>query len=455
MQLQDALRLGPTEVVSIVGGGGKTTLMFRIADEIVAAGGQVVTTTTTRIFAAQTSIAPYHLALDDPSRLSSELPTLLETYPHVLITGNIHRGAGKAFGVATRLVGEIQGLIGNKETAIIVEADGSRMRSLKAPAVHEPVIPKCTTIVVAVAGADIFGQPLSDKYVHRASLVAELVAAPPATPVTPDMVAELLLHPQGGMKDLPAAARWISLLNKTESEAHLAPARKTARLLLEGGADEVLLSAVSTDDPVRERWGRVAAIVLAAGGSTRMALAGEVKQLLPWGEGTLLSHATDVALASEASSVVAVVGCQARRAEEALGGRCVNVVENRDWLAGQSTSLHAGLCAVDLGTTAAVFLLVDQPGVGPAVIDALIHKYRITGAPVVAPRVGGQRANPVLFDCTTWDELRKIRGDTGGRVLFEMYADRIAWVDWSEEIMAEVNTPQDYSALQMDREGSA
>ena len=64
MQLCSGLRLGASEVVSIVGGGGKTTLMFRLADEIAASGGKVVTTTTTRIFAAQTSIAPVHLVAD-------------------------------------------------------------------------------------------------------------------------------------------------------------------------------------------------------------------------------------------------------------------------------------------------------------------------------------------------------------------------------------------------------
>lgn len=447
MRLSHAIRLEPGEVISIVGGGGKTTLMFRLADEIVESGGQVVTTTTTRIFAAQTALAPFHLELSDPNSLSPALPELLEKHPHILVTGPVQRESGKALGVSDKLVSEIHKTICNRELAIVVEADGSRMRSLKAPASHEPVISDCTTLVIAVAGVDVFGHPLNDEYVHRSVLAAELVGVPPAVPVTPDIAAELLLHPRGGMRGVPVSARWIALLNKIESEAHLTSARQTARLLISERADEVLLGAVSSDDPVLERWGRVDAIVLAAGGSTRMAAAGEIKQLLPWGSGTLLSHVVDGALGSEASSVIAVVGCQARRVEDALGMRDVGVVENIDWLSGQITSVRAGLGELHPDTQAAIFLLIDQPGVGPEIIDALIYEYRRTGAPVVAPRVDGRRANPVLFDRSTWPELMMIEGDIGGRALIDLYTDRVAWVDWSEDILSEINTPQDYSTL--------
>ena len=447
MRLLDALRLCLTDVVSIVGGGGKTTLMFRLADEIVAAGGQVITTTTTRIFASQTDLAPFHLSLNDPDRLPPEFPALLATHSHILVTGPIQQEYGKAFGISTNIVDEMQTLVGNQGSAIVVEADGSRMLSLKAPAGHEPAIPDCTKVVIAVAGADILGESLRSEYVHRPEIAAELVEAQYGDPVTPDLVARLLLHPHGGRKGVPTASRWIPLINKIESKADIAPVRETAQSLLTGGADEVLLGAVATDCPVRERWGRVSAIVLAAGGSTRMAGAGEIKQLLPWGSGTLLSHAVDVALASVVSDVVAVVGCEAKRVEGVLDARRVNVVENVRWLTGQSSSIRAGLETLQAGTKAVLFLLVDQPCVGPEVIDALVDEYQRTGAPLVAPRVNGRRANPVLFDHSTWPELQSLKGDIGGRALFEIYGDRVAWVDWSEEIVAEINSPQDYSRL--------
>lgn len=451
MELRVGFRLGTGEVVAIVGGGGKTTLMFRLAKEIVGAGTRVITTTTTRIFSAQTRLAPNHLALENPSKLPSELTTLLQTHPHILITAQPQDESGKAPGIAPDLVKEMQENVGDKELTIVVEADGSRMRSLKAPAAHEPVIPDCTTLVSPIVGADIFGERLTNEHVHRAQTVADLLGVRIGALITPDLVSRLLLHPQGGSKGLPSGARLVPLINKVETQARLKAARESARELLRGGADEVLLGATAGAEPVLERWGRVAIILLAAGGSTRMAEAGEIKQLLPWGRGTLITRAADVALQSEADSVVVVVGCQADRVEAALEGRELTVVHNLAWAAGQSGSVRAGLDALDPGVTGAIFLLVDQPAVGTELLNAVIWMHRESGAAVVAPRAGGRRANPVLFDRALWPEIHQVRGDMGGRALLDRHADKIACVDWGDEILEEVNTGDDYVVL---REGS-
>ncbi len=447
MQLQTGFRLRPGEVVAVVGGGGKTTLMFRLADEIVAAGRRVITTTTTRIFSSQTRLAPHHLALQNPAQVPHELPALLQAHPHVLITVVSEDESGKAPGIAPELVVEMKEMVGDPQLTIVVEADGSRMRSLKAPAAHEPVIPDCTTLVAPIVGADIFGRRLSDEYVHRAQIAADLLGERISAIVTPDVAARLLLHPQGGAKGLPSGARLIPVISKVETQARLQAARETARLLLRGGADEVLLGAKAGAGPVRERWGRVAVILLAAGGSTRMAEAGEIKQLLPWGRRTLLARAADVALESEADSVVVVVGCQAERVEAALEGRELTVAHNPEWAVGQSGSVRAGLDALKPAVTGAIFLLVDQPAVGAELLNAIIRMHRESGAAIVAPRAGGRRANPVLFDWELWPEMRQVCGDMGGRALLDRHADKIASVDWGDEILAEVNTVDDYVVL--------
>ena len=234
MQLRSGLRLGVSEVVSIVGGGGKSTLMFRLADEIVAAGGKVVTTTTTRIFAAQTSIAPVHLVADHKDEFLNELKETLKGYPHVLVTGPVNSGSDKAYGISSELVNDIvMDSIGSGLT-VIVEADGSRMRSLKAPAVHEPVIPKCTTTVVHLVGADIFNKLLNDENVHRSELAADMLDLCHESIITPEVVARLLLHKRGGMKQVPGHARWIPFINKVSSRSTFSHATDTAQLLLKG-----------------------------------------------------------------------------------------------------------------------------------------------------------------------------------------------------------------------------
>ena len=109
---------------------------------------------------------------------------------------------------------------------ILNEADGSRMRPFKAPAAHEPVIPAETTLVVPVVGADVFGQPLDAEHVHRPELVSALSGAPLGAPITPEIVARVLAHPEGGRKGVPAGARVVVLINKVES---LADRRRRAR----------------------------------------------------------------------------------------------------------------------------------------------------------------------------------------------------------------------------------
>jgi len=98
--------------------------------------------------------------------------------------------------------------------------------------------------------------------------------------------------------------------------------------------------------------------------------------------------------------------------------------------------------------SAAVFLLADQPGVSPALLSALIQRYRETLAPVVAPRHGGRRGNPVLFDRRTFPAFASLEGDIGARPIVEAYAASAAWVEWpTPEVLQDVDTLADYSLL--------
>jgi len=136
---------------------------------------------------------------------------------------------------------------------LLNEADGSRMRPFKAPAEHEPAIPVETTVVVAVVGADVFGKTLGAEHVHRPELVSKLSGAPLGTAVTPEIVARVLAHPEGGLKNVPAGARVVALINKVETPADRDPARATARRLLrESPLASVVLASVRGDTPVLE-----------------------------------------------------------------------------------------------------------------------------------------------------------------------------------------------------------
>ena len=447
MLLVDALRIAPGDVVAFTGGGGKTTAMFRLATEIVQQGGYAITTTTTRIFAAQTKQAPCAMALSEPPSEKTDFLSQLKEHGHVLVTGEVDDSLGKAFGVTRGVFDWLRSIETDPRPVILIEADGSRMRAFKAPAEHEPVIPESATVVVPVVGVDVIGKKLNLDNVHRAELTAKLADVSIGDEITPDIVARVVSHPSGGRKGLPAAARWIPLINKVESELERESAREIAEQLLAGGARVVVIGSVRSDDPIRTRFVSVTAIVLAAGGSTRMAGAGQIKQLLEWQGQPLVVHVTQVALESECQDAVVVVGNKAKKVLATLGHSSVIRAVNSEWQSGQSSSVRAGLLSLPSGTQAALFLLVDQPGINVDVINAVLERYRSTGAPIVAPRVDGRIANPVLFDRTVWPELRELRGDEGGRQLFKKYEGKIELVDWGDEILVEINTPEDYARI--------
>ena len=463
MLIHEALRVQTGDVISFVGGGGKTTIMFRLADELVASGQKVVTTMTTKIFVGQMSRAPARVVLQGEGALLAQLPGLLAEHGQVLVAGSTLVEQDKVQGLAPALVNRIAAH--PPVDAVVIEADGSRRLPFKAPAPHEPVIPSSTTIVVPVVGLDVLGQPLTAEHVHRADHVAALTGSHLGDAVTPAMIAAELAHPDGGCKAVPTSARLIPFLNKVEDEASLLAAREIARLLLSTfdsrtqrlaapRIDSVVIGAALAANPVREVWGRIAAVVLAAGQAKRF---GVLKQVLSWRGVPLVAHVTEQALSCpDIHRVVVTVGAEGQQVRAAIapraGDRHLTIADVADWAGGQSRSVRAGLQTAQDSAGAiagALFLLADQPGVSPELLSALVQRHRETLAPVVAPRYAGQRGNPVLFDHRTFAEFGALTGDVGARSIIRRHEDAIAWVDWpADEILRDIDTPDDYAAAQ-------
>jgi molybdenum cofactor cytidylyltransferase len=343
MHLSRGFRIRFHDTIALVGAGGKTTLMFRLATELALAGRRVVTTMTTKIFAGQMAQAPGCLTFYDEDVLLAQLPQALADHGHVLVVGGAAAEPYKVQGLDPALVDRIAGQL--YVDAVIVEADGSRRLPFKAPARHEPVIPASATLVVPVVGLDVLGRPLAAEHVHRPELVAELAGASFGDPVTPAVIATVLAHPQGGAKGVPSTARLVPFLNKVEDEATLATAREIARwLLVSPRVDSVLIGAAGADEPVREVWGRVGAVVLAAGEARRF---GALKQVIPWRGIPLVAHVAGQTLACpDVDRVAVTVGAGAERVTAALAGQDVLLVPVPDWAEGQSRCVKAGLAAI-------------------------------------------------------------------------------------------------------------
>jgi molybdenum cofactor cytidylyltransferase len=191
--------------------------------------------------------------------------------------------------------------------------------------------------------------------------------------------------------------------------------------------------------------GQVAAIVLAAGGSSRM---GQPKQLLPLGGQPMVRCVVDAVCSAGLRQVLVVVGAHAQTVMGALAGLPVDIVVNPAWPEGMSTSLRAGLNAVRSEIRAVLIVLADQPALTPDLVQALLARYRTTGAPIVAPFYGGRRGNPVLFDRALFPELAALEGDQGGRLLLIKYHEQVAPLEIKDPaLIVDVDTLQDYERI--------
>ncbi|MCZ6842463.1 MAG: nucleotidyltransferase family protein [SAR324 cluster bacterium] len=192
----------------------------------------------------------------------------------------------------------------------------------------------------------------------------------------------------------------------------------------------------------------IAAIVLAAGQSTRM---GEQnKLLLPIGGTTLIARTVDTVLASQAAQTIVVLGHQAERVRAALAGREVTFVHNANFQQGMATSIHAGIGAVAPGTEGVMICLSDLPLVESAELDRLMAEFASHPHKSIAvPTYQGRRGNPVLFSLRHREEILNVRGAVGGcKSVVRKYPQEVLEVAMpSDGILRDVDTLDDYRAV--------
>jgi len=205
-------------------------------------------------------------------------------------------------------------------------------------------------------------------------------------------------------------------------------------------------------EPAPEKGRRIAAVVLAAGRSTRMGAVN--KMLAEIGGKPLVRIAAEQALASRAKPVIVVTGHERERVEQALAGLAVQLVHNPDYAEGLGTSLKAGIAALPEVADGAVVCLGDMPQVDAGLIDKLIGGFDPErGALVVVPSIEGRRGNPVLWSRRFFPDLMQIQGDIGARHLIGHYAEAVVEIPLAgEAALTDVDTPESLSAVKAEIE---
>lgn len=433
--LSRAFRLAVPARVAFVGAGGKTTAMFKLAREL---NGPVIVTASTHLSTDQAQMGDKHVTLTGDESIAQIEAALVDGI--TVITGLAGEDK-RTGGIQPRMLENIHLIADSHRIPVLVEADGSRRLPLKAPGLHEPVIPGWIEHVVVVAGLSGVGKALGPDWVHRPELFAQISGLQAEDGITGGAIVKVLASKMGGLKGIPARARTAALLNQADTPELQSLAGWMAGQLLNAYAT-VVVSCLPADK-IYAAYEPTAGIVLAAGGSLRL---GKPKQTLEWRGEALVRHVVRSGIEAGLSPLIVVTGSNEAEVRQALEGLPVVFTSNPEWAAGQSSSMKLGLRGIPAESGSAVFLLADQPQIPVDLIRTLVETHVHSLDPIIAPMAGGERGNPVLFDRTTFGDLSAIEGDRGGRAIFDRYPVKyIPWLD--ESILLDVDTPEDYSRL--------
>jgi len=195
---------------------------------------------------------------------------------------------------------------------------------------------------------------------------------------------------------------------------------------------------------------KIGAIVLAAGLSSRM---GKPKLFLPFLNVPLIQYPVTLAIRQKLDPVLVVGGKYIHELQEELNlySEQMQIIHNWDYEKGMSTSLIAGINALNEEVDGVLIFLGDQPLVSDKVVEKLILTYEENmgqGTKIVRPRYADQPGHPIIFDKSLFSDFQTLSGDEGGKSIIKANGDKLIYVDFeNEKLNLDIDTPQDYDAL--------
>jgi molybdenum cofactor cytidylyltransferase len=240
MNLVEAIEPELPARIAIVGGGGKTTALFQLGRQLP---GRVWLSTTTHLGTDQLGGADRHFIVNtvDENAIQQWLQqrvTLLtgEFTPDDRVKGPGNEALDRIFQAARA-----------RGISLVIEADGSRSRPLKAPGENEPATPALSEVVITVVGLSVVGKPFSEATVHRVEPFKMITGLELGEIITLNSIAKVLIHPLGGLKNAPTQARKIALLNQADTNEIIEQTEKIIPSLLAGGYERVIVGSLQKE----------------------------------------------------------------------------------------------------------------------------------------------------------------------------------------------------------------
>jgi len=189
---------------------------------------------------------------------------------------------------------------------------------------------------------------------------------------------------------------------------------------------------------------KTAIILLAAGASSRM---GAIKQLLPWKHTTLIGHAIEQALNSNADDVYVILGANYKLIFKEIEEENITIIDNKNWLLGMGTSIASVMEFIlekDLKYNAVLIGVIDQPLVDVKCINKLINSY--IENTIIASKHQNIAGVPAIFGSNYFDELKSLNGNIGARELIAKHINKVKIIDFFDKIQ-DVDSRASYDLL--------
>jgi molybdenum cofactor cytidylyltransferase len=189
----------------------------------------------------------------------------------------------------------------------------------------------------------------------------------------------------------------------------------------------------------------ISAVLLAAGSSSRLGPGN--KLLLPIRGKSIIRRSAENILRTGVNELIVVAGKDMGPINYELRQLKAQVVLNRNYILGISSSIITGIRAVNPLTEGVIILLADQPNIQPDTINRFLQAFHTSGKRIIAARYNGVLGNPVLFHRSMFSELHALQGDVGAQRLLHTRADEIEEVSIADHEIFDMDTPDDYKRM--------